>query len=210
MKPAILPLIAVVLGCGGSPPPEMSTPPGGEPTLRMRHQILFSRGEDVQVFEGYMLSRGDAFIVKAFAGPGVDLFTVVRDGSRKNATLHIASLSDRIDIARVGEDIGRVYLNGCEAPDPPPAGERSCRFYGEPLVEVRDADGRLTSRRFPEAHGIGLNVTYEDYSPYGDRLLPKRITLTWGTSSNRMIIRLVEATTTDVFPADELERALSR
>ena len=137
---------AVLLACGAALTPKENRADGpGEPALKMRHQILFSHGGDVQVFEGYMILADDAFIVRAFAGPGVDLFTVARSGDRHRSTLHIPALKDRIDIEKVGDDIARVYLSGCKPPpgaaDQTPASPKSvrhCRFFGEPLTEVID------------------------------------------------------------------------
>jgi hypothetical protein len=215
-----LPLLlgAVLVACGAASfLPEARQPGTGEPALKMRHQILFTGGDDVQVFEGYMVLAKDAFIVRAFAGPGVNLFTVVRSGERRRATLHIAALANRIDIEKVGDDIARVYLPGCEASsvagDHRHASERSvrhCLFFGEPLTEVIDERNRPLSRKFPEAHGIGLEVTYDDYEPVGNEVLPRQITLTWGGTSNRMVIRVVEAEPVDEFPRDTVEDMLGQ
>jgi hypothetical protein len=162
----------------------------GLETVKMRHQISFAQGDDVQVFDGYMLLAGERLLVKAFAGPGVDLFTVVRDGAAHGERLHIKGLSDRIDMAKVGADISRVYLGGCKGPAGG-GGEATCDFYGEPLTERFDAAGRLVGRSFPQAHGIGLDVTYDDVAPFACGERARRITLRWGGSRNEMVIRLV-------------------
>jgi hypothetical protein len=163
---------------------------GGLEAVRMRHQISFAQGEDVQVFDGYMLLAGERLLVKAFAGPGVDLFTVVRDGAAHGERLHVAGLSDRIDMAKVGADIARVYLGGCKGPAGG-AGEATCDFYGEPMTERYDSGGRLVARSFPQAHGIGLDVTYEELAPFACGERARRITMRWGGSKNEMVIRLV-------------------
>lgn len=170
--------------------------PGALPAIKMRHQISFTRGEDVQVFDGYMLLAGERLLVKAFAGPGVDLFTVVRDGAAHDERLHIAGLADRIDMEKVGGDIARVYLGGCAKPA---AGvfEATCDFYGEPMIESLDAAGRLISRRFPRAHGIGLDVAYEDFAPFACGERARRVTMRWGTSGNEMAIHLVACESLD-------------
>ena len=162
----------------------------GLTTVKMRHQISFTQGEDVQVFDGYMLLVGERLLVKAFAGPGVDLFTVVRDGAAHGERLHVAGLADRIDMEKVGADIARVYLGGCPGADAG-AGEATCAFYGEPMAERIDGAGRLVARRFPQAHGIGLDVTYDDFSLFACGERARRITLKWGVSRNEMVIRLV-------------------
>jgi hypothetical protein len=188
----IAPLIAVafaVAACGARAPEELSAGRGAVSALKMRHQISFRYGDDVQVFDGYMLLSEERLLVRAFAGPGVDLFTVVRDGAAHREELHIASLADRIDMAAVGADIARVYLGGCGAPSG--GGEASCAFYGEPMIEVRDAASRLEERRFPEAHGVGLTVTYRDFTACAGSERAGDISLRWGGSANEMTIHLV-------------------
>ncbi len=182
-----------------------------QPALKMRHQILFSTKKDDHVFEGYMLLSGDTFLVTAFAGPGVDLFTIARSGSRETAFLHISSLADRIDIEKVAADIKRTYLPGCAASVQTPsgaAGRRTCDFFGEPLVESTGEDGRLLSREFPAAHDIGLTVTYEDYITLEGYLVPRQITLRWGASENRMVIRLIALEALAALPRNKIERVL--
>lgn len=218
-------LFGLLAACGGHVPSTDSAS-SSDGTLRLRHQILFSHGDDVQVFEGYMLLAKDAFLVKAFAGPGVDLFTVVRHGARRKETLHISSLADRIDIQQVGGDIGRVYLSGCPADaERKPGGETdrttqsvSCSFYGEPLIEVFDPAGRLISRRFPEAHGVGLAVAYDEFETHAGETLPSSITLTWGAADGtdpgtdapqtRMVIRLVDVERPTSSAMDIIDAAL--
>jgi hypothetical protein len=156
----------------------------------MRHQISFAQGDDVQVFDGYMLLAGERLLVKAFAGPGVDLFTVVRNGAAHGERLHIAGLADRIDMVKVGADIARVYLGGCAKPAAG-ASEATCDYYGEPMIERFDAGGRLIERSFPQAHGIGLTVTYAELEPFACGERSRHITLKWGGSKNEMVIRLV-------------------
>ncbi len=181
-------IFALVAACGSAHRPENPVRSKSQ-AVKMQHQILFSRPDEDHVFEGYMILAEDALLVKAFAGPGVDLFTVIRDGANHFEELHIPGLAERIDIAAVGADIARVYLGGCERP--PAAGEASCDLFGEKMVEVFDAKGRLAERRFPEAHGIGVTISYEEYELYSGRAESRRITLVWGTSQNRMVIRLV-------------------
>jgi hypothetical protein len=171
-----------VVGVGGAE--------GGLSAVKMRHQISFAQGEDVQVFDGYMLLAGERLLVKAFAGPGVDLFTVVRDGAAHGERLHIAGLADRIDMAKVGADIARVYLGGCAKPAVG-ASEAPRDFYGEPMIERFDAGGRLVERSFPQAHGIGLDVTYDDFAPFACGERARHIILKWGGSRNEMAIHLV-------------------
>jgi hypothetical protein len=188
----LIALAVTVVGCGASSP----APPGGEPdpeppALRLRHQIMVRYGGQVQVFEGYMILKGESFLVKAFAGPGIDLFTVRRDRAKHAEEAHVAGLAERLDLEAVGADIARAYLAGCE---PRAAGERvECSFYGEPLSEEYDDRGRTRSRTFPGAHGIGLTVTYEDYAVRAGRPLAEKIKLAWGSSGNEMVIRLLEA-----------------
>lgn len=183
-------LSCTALGCSAA------APSGGGPAtttagaVRLRHQIMVRYGERAEVFEGYMVLRGDAFFVRAFAGPGVDLFTVVRDGAEQRQALHIAGLADRIDLAAVGADIARAYLGGCAAPAP--GGSVACELYGEPLDERYDAAGRVVERRFPDAHGIGVTVAYREHRRWGERELAGRITLQWGDGANSMVIVLLD------------------
>ena len=179
------------VACGSRAPcvPEADGAGGGLPAVKMRHQISFAQGDDVQVFDGYMLLAGERLLVKAFAGPGVDLFTVVRDGAAHGERLHIKGLADRMDMAKVGADIARVYLGGC--PHPAGAAEATCAFYDEPMIESFDDGGRLVGRSFPQAHGIGLTVTYAEFAPFDCGERARRIVLRWGGSANEMVIRLV-------------------
>jgi len=188
----LLAAVVCAVACGSRAPKgvEADGAEGGLTVVKMRHQISFAHGGDVQVFDGYMLHAGERLLVKAFAGPGVDLFTVVRDGAAHSERLHVAGLADRIDMERVGADIARVYLGGCPRPADR-AAEATCDFYGEPMTEGFDSAGRLISRRFPEAHGIGLDVTYDDFSLFACGERARRITLKWGVSRNEMVIRLV-------------------
>jgi len=179
----------LMVGCGGTQP-GTETVPDEPPVLKMRHQILFAGPGGEHVFEGYMLLGRDALLVKAFAGPGVDLFTVTRDGAAHTETLHIPSLADRIDVFKVGADIARVYLGAC--PGRAPASETTCAILGEEVVERLDAEGRLVERRFPAAHGVGLTVVYGEFEEISGRIEPRMIRLAWGEGPNRMVIRLVE------------------
>jgi len=183
-------LVLAATGCGPAvQPPEDGT--GVEqPALRLRHQIMVRYGDQLQVFEGYMILRGEAFLVKAFAGPGIDLFTVRRDGPRHAEEAHVPGLADRLDLGQVGADIARAYLPGCRVPAAEDVSE--CEFYGEPLVERYDDRGRLIERTFPEAHGIGLHVTYGDYAAGLGHETAGTITLSWGESGNEMVIRLLD------------------
>jgi hypothetical protein len=189
-----LPVLLLAAGCGAAAPP----PGGGEPVaaeapregLRLRHQIMSRHGDDVQVFEGYMIVAGDALVVRAFAGPGVDLFTVVRRGAEHEEQAHVPGLASRLDLAAVGADIARCYLAGCGGPAP---GTGSCTFFGEPLIEERDGEGRIVTRLFPEAHGIGLRVRYSEHREHAGHELAGRIALEWGSGSTSLVILLLEA-----------------
>jgi hypothetical protein len=201
--PAVLVLgAALVGGCSAAP-----TPPAGagatlsaDGALRLRHQIMVRYGERAEVFEGYMIWRGDAFFVRAFAGPGVDLFTVVRDGATQRSALHLSGLGDRIDLEAVGADIARAYLGGC--PAPAGGGAARCTFHGEPLEERYAPDGRLLERRFPTAHGIGVTIRYAEHRRSAARELAGRITLEWGDGGNSMVIVLLDVEDAgDVDPA---------
>jgi hypothetical protein len=197
------PLLAalVLAGCGATPP-AVDDPQGEPPTLRLRHQIMVRYGDELQVFEGYMILRGEAFLVKAFAGPGIDLFTVRRDRERHAEEAHVPELGQRLDLEAVGRDIARAYLGGCGAPAG--GGAVECAFYGEPLREEYDGRGRLVERSFPEAHGIGLTVGYQGYAERAGRELADRITLEWGGSGNEMVIRLLDARLLEDFDATQL------
>lgn len=202
MRAAALLLVALVIaGCGSTTPP-VGDSQGGPTALRLRHQIMVRYGEQLQVFEGYMIVRGEAFLVKAFAGPGIDLFTVRRDRDRHTEEAHVPGLGERLELEDVGSDIARAYLGGCGAPTG--GGAVECAFYGEPLSEEYDDRGRLLSRDFPEAHGIGLTVGYEDYTERAGRELASEITLRWGTSGNEMVIRLLDARLLEDFDATQL------
>lgn len=188
-----LALLALALAgaCSAAAPRPVDADGAGPAALRLRHQIMVRYGERAEVFEGYMIKRGDAFFVRAFAGPGVDLFTVVRDADAQREALHIAGLADRIDLAAVGADIARAYLSGCAAPAA--GGAVSCSFHGEPLDERYSADGRLIERRFPAAHGIGVTIRYAAHARYGRQELAGKITLEWGSGGNSMVIVLLDA-----------------
>ncbi|MCP4601005.1 MAG: DUF3261 domain-containing protein [Proteobacteria bacterium] len=184
----IIVMTSVVAACSGVQRPKdfAKQEPGA---VKMRHQILFAQGDEEHVFEGYLVLANDAILVKAFAGPGIDLFTVVRDNVNHFEQLHIPSLADKIDIEAVAADIARVYLGGCH--EPTDQVEVSCDFFGEKMTERYDEKGRLEERRFPDAHGVGLRIRYEEYEIHLGRAEPKRITLSWGTSKNRMVILLI-------------------
>ncbi len=176
-----------------------------EPAWRLQHQILFTfRGEE-KVFEGYMILTKEAFLVKAFAGPGVDLFTVVRDRERHREVLHLDSLADRIDVTRIGEDIRRIYLAWCPGETKP---QQWCSVNGEQLVVSTNPQGRVSRKHFPSAHGVGLYITYKDTIRVADRELPKRIELVWGDGTFRMVILLTAAERVTDLPADFFDRAL--
>jgi hypothetical protein len=190
-------------GCGGSTAaPEHPSADSAATAIRLRHQVMVRYGEQVQVFEGYMILRGQALLVKAFAGPGIDLFTVRRDGAKHGEEAHVPGLEERLDLAAVGADIARAYLPGCSATP----GEQSaqCTFFGEPLSETYDTAGRTISRRFPEAHGIGMTVDYEDYAVRAGRPLASRVVLSWGESGNEMVIRLLDAEELVDFDVEQL------
>ncbi|MBW2278585.1 MAG: DUF3261 domain-containing protein [Deltaproteobacteria bacterium] len=195
-------LVLSLVGCGPAiPQPEVEA--RGERTVfRLRHQIMVRYDDEVQVFEGYMILEGESFLVKAFAGPGIDLFTVRRDGARHVEEAHVPGLADKLDLERVGADIARAYLGGCGALAG--GGSVECSFYGEPMREQYDDRGRLLSRTFPAAHDIGLSVRYADYSPRVGRELAGAITLSWGKGENEMVIHLLDAQLLEDFDASRL------
>ena len=160
-----------------------------KPAIKMRHQILFRFGEEAHVFEGYMIHRDEAFYVKAFAGPGVDLFTLVRDGAWHREELHIPGLKDKIDLHLVSESIAKVYLGGCVPVSGP--GETACDFYGERMVETYRSGGGLVRREFLSESQGALTIRYRESDSCGGYLVPKRIELTWGEGDVSMVIRLV-------------------
>jgi hypothetical protein len=161
--------------------------------LTERHQILFQNKDDTQVFEGVMMRSKDAYVVQAFAGPGVDLFTVARVKERHKETLHIKALADRIDVTKIGDDIYRVYMDGCPVMNNLAAKRQvTCVLNGQRAVESFDDASQLTERSFPDAHGIGLTIRYRDYQSTVGGHLPSRIELSWGNSPDRlMVIRTV-------------------
>ncbi len=180
--------------CSGASPISETVKPEHQ-AIKMRHQILFAQGDEEQVFEGYMILKDNSFLVKAFAGPGIDLFTVVHQGRFHAEKLHIPGLGDKIDLARVGADIARVYLGGCDSPKR--HHQIVCDFFGEKMIEKLGSDGQLVERVFPEAHGIGLTIRYTEYSNWSGRSMPAKIILTWGDKSNRMVIRLIALEASD-------------
>lgn len=180
--------IALLWGCAGASPGVQTTQT--EPrAMKMRHQILFSHSGEDHVFEGYLLVHGSALLVKAFAGPGVDLFTVVRNGKQHREELHLQGLEKKMDLVAVGADIARVYLGGCGGGGQ--GDQVTCDFFGEQMVEIYGANNRLTARRFPEAYRVGLHIQYSQYTSKSGRMVPQKITLTWGDGDTRMEIRLL-------------------
>lgn len=173
--------------CGGTTPPVQRND-NESPPLRMHHQILFRHGEDQHVFDGYMLVYRTGYIVKAFAGPGIDLFTVVKRGAQSKAVLHLPGLQDRMDMRAISQDIARIYALPCG----PKAdrGSVSCLILGEMATEKYDQEGRLISRHFARAHGVGLDISYSDYRRHLDRDDPYRMHLKWGHGQVEMIIIL--------------------
>lgn len=196
-------LVFLLTACGASRKSPASH--GEEPAWRLRHQIVFTSKGDEKIFEGYMILSKNAFLVKAFAGPGVDLFTVVRDGERHQEILHLDALADRIDVTRIGEDIRRTYLAWCPGQAAP---QQWCTANGEQLVVSTNSEGQVTRKHFPAAHGVGLYVTYKDTLQVAGRALPKRIQLVWGDGTFRMLILLTEAERVTDLPADFFDRAL--
>ncbi|MFO8072175.1 MAG: hypothetical protein R6V85_09910 [Polyangia bacterium] len=173
-------------GCGPADPVVESAAPrsGRAEAIKLRHQILARYGDQEQVFEGYLVLRGDALFVRAFAGPGIDLFTIRRNGARHEERAHVPGLEGRVDLEKVGADIARCHYGGCQGG----SGETRCDFYGEPLIETRDERGRLVERNFPRAHGIGLIVRYQEPRLVGGREVARRTTLSWGDGSNELVI----------------------
>ncbi len=192
MKGCLTILVLLCAACGpaaGGRPVDTveGSPISVDASVKMRHQIMVQYGDEVQVFEGYMIRGGDAFLVRAFAGPGVDLFTVARDGKRHREEAYISALEERLDLEAVSMDIARAYLGGCERD----GAKAECTFLGEPMIEEFDERGRLVARRFPEAHGIGMRIVYEEYKDYLDGQAPWKIVLEWGEGKNRMVIKLL-------------------
>lgn len=186
MKTRFILLLFLIAACGAQKP---TVSPKTENTraIKMRHQILFSNGEEDHVFEGYMILSGqEALFVKAFAGPGIDLFTIARQGNRHHEVLHISEIADRLDIAKVGADIARVYLGGCDKKKA--LKKATCTFYGEELQEEMDDDRRLMSRFFPDAHDVGLHIDYKEYKSRCGKPMPTHIELTWGEGQAKMVI----------------------
>jgi hypothetical protein len=181
----------VCSGCGAADPDLENADPraGRAEAIKLRHQILARYGDQEQVFEGYLVLRGDALFVRAFAGPGIDLFTIRRNGARHEERAHVPGLERRVDLEKVGADIARCHYGGC-AGGP---GETRCDFYGEPLIETRDQRGRLLERSFPRAHGTGLVVRYEEPRLVGGREVARRTTLSWGDGSNELLIVMLES-----------------
>jgi hypothetical protein len=188
---AIIPpllLSFLVVACAGSPKKAPSGDPG-EQAMKMRHQILFRYGEEEHVFEGYMILKKDAFFVRAFAGPGVDLFSLVREGTWHREELHIGSLKGKIDLNLVSASIAKVYLGGC--PGAAPGGEATCDFYGEKVAESYGAEGELVTRRFSSAERGELVISYREFDSCRGRSMAKKIVLTWQKGGISMVIRLV-------------------
>jgi hypothetical protein len=185
VKTRFISLFFLIASCGAQKP---AVSPQTENThaIKMRHQILFSTGEEDYVFEGYMILSGqEALFVKAFAGPGIDLFTVARQGKRHHEELHIREIAARMDITKVGADIARVYLGGC---DKKALKKATCSFYGEQLQEEMDDSQRLMTRFFPDAHGVGLHINYKEYKSRCGKPMPTRIELAWGEGKSKMVI----------------------
>ncbi|MCU0663764.1 MAG: hypothetical protein MUC50_15725 [Myxococcota bacterium] len=187
MKATFPPLSLCLLflpSCAAHPPePLLTTSPVH--TLELQHQILFENGDEQQVFEGTMIQAGNSFLVRAFAGPGIDLFTVVRTPKTSTQQAHVPGLAQRIDMREVGDDIGRVYRSGCPGPA---SSTTTCPSEGETLEETRDGSGELIRRSYPQAHGAGLSILYEQREPLCGTSIPRRITLTWGQGKSRMVI----------------------
>ena len=190
---------ALATACGGTKKPVETGDPE-KPAIKMRHQILFRFGEETHVFEGYMIHRDEAFYVKAFAGPGVDLFTVARDGERHRHQLHLSGLEDKIDLGLVEKSIARVYLPGCGAE--PGIRQARCRLLGEPLEERYHADGTIAERRFEgTTDGPGpLVIRFEEYGMCATHPMARRIELSWQKADIRMVIQLVECEATEALP----------
>ena len=150
---------------------------------------MFRSAEESHVFEGYLVLYQDALFVKAFAGPGVDLFTIIRKGAEHREVLHIPAIAKKMDMAAIGADIARVYLGGCPPPNRPD--EVSCHLLDDKMIERYGPDELLEARDFPNAHDIGVHIAYEDYSEMNGTQMATRITLTWGNSQNRMVIKLL-------------------
>ncbi len=184
--------VALATACAGAPKKVQPGDPG-EMAMKMRHQILFRFGEEAHVFEGYMILKKEAFFVKAFAGPGVDLFTLVRDGAWHREELHIGSLKDRIDLRLVSESIAKVYLGGCGGNGPP--GETTCDFYGETMLETHGSGGALVRREFSSEQEGSLVIRYQEFHSCSGHSLPKQIALTWEKGNISMVIRLVACET---------------
>lgn len=200
--------------CGAAAPTNATGISSGEQasdTVKMRHQILFQNKDDTQVFEGVMIHRKDGYIVQAFAGPGMDLFTVARSGGQHKEILHIQALSNKIDVSKIGEDIFCIYMEGCPSDSPVTGTEEiSCVREGRRLTENFNPDGRLVARQFPDAHGIGLSIQYSGYNPLAGRWIPTRIALRWGDFAQSLTIQTVSAEGVEAAESEVIDHFLVR
>jgi hypothetical protein len=179
--------LAAVMACGTVQSTGASRPTADE-ALKMRHQIVFRHGDEVHVFEGYLiLMNPRRLLVKAFAGPGVDLFTVARDGNWHREVLHLSGLENKIDMTLVADSIFRVYM----APCPKIAGRdlAVCERGGEQMEEYFDSAGRLTRRLFDPAK---IEIRYQNYQPWCGQMLPEKISITWSDNLHGIEIHLAD------------------
>ncbi len=199
-------VMCLIVSCGAPAPrtsPPVTAAPVAASPLKMQHQILFRNGADEHVFDGVMLLFDNAYIVKAFAGPGVDLFTVARSGDRHRETLHLKALAGRMDVSKIGEDIFFIYTKGCVASHSGGGtGTADCLCAGQRLEETFDASGRTMKRVFPDAHGIGLTIRYEDYRSMAGRMMPGTVVLEWGGDAGRSLV-IKTASAEAASPEDE-------
>ena len=198
MRRLIFVLLLLATACGSNLP-ELKTPGAHEQmSFRLRHQIKARRGDDVYVFEGYMILQGDAFVVRAFAGPGVSLFTVTRDGDKHTEKAHVPGLNNKLNLESVGLDIARAYFAGCPGSS---SGEiTKCTILGQIAHETHAPNGDLLTRRFPSAYKDGLLIEYLDYTKKMDRRWAKRIHLKWSGKENEMEIFLLTVEPTSSTP----------
>jgi hypothetical protein len=148
-----------------------------------------------------MIQAGDGFIVRAFAGPGIDLFTVTRTAFEASQEAFVPGLAKRVDMVQVGDDIARVYRAGCGGPF---ATMTACTLGAEPLEEWLGESGEILRRHYPAAHGTGLTIVYERRETMCGQQMPRRVVLSWGKAESKMVIF-----TAGCKPCDGLPKELS-
>jgi hypothetical protein len=198
VRASILISVLFWVACGATRPPASdsgSQTAGEEPAFELRHRIIAEYGSETQIFEGVMILQGQGFLVRAFAWPGLGLFTVARNGESHDERAHLPGLEGRLDLDAVGMDITRTFLGGC---DPPlDGGDVECLLLGQVMVEVYDEGGRRLSRLFPDAYEGGFRVSYRDHAMRFDRWWALEIELEFGDSGNGMVFRQLSVRETE-------------